>query len=371
MGAIQRSRWVWRVAVVSSVLLPLHGSVPTAAQDGYSVVWRDATDQIGGRWVASNPAQGFEATFTHEGVVVEIGGHAPLAIVLAGLSSGRGDSGNDLAPAVPAAEGRRVDYSRGSTTEWFANDSRGLEHGFVLETPPGEGVGPTFVSVALRGDIVALEEAGGQVIELTDGRSGIVRARYSELVVEDTSGRRLPSRMELRKQNGDQAVRLIYDDAGAIYPVRIDPMLTVASWTAEGFEGWAVLQGYGVSTAGDVNGDGFDDVIVGMPGWPEGSSQEGLILAYHGSASGLRPDSFDWYIVGYDYQYSFGFQVSDAGDVNADGFDDIIFSSHVPKAAYVVHGSPSGCSPGPLGAPRSSPGRLWWASASRSTRRAT
>ena len=45
--------------------------------------------------------------------------------------------------------------------------------------------------------------------------------------------------------------------------------------------------GYSVATAGDVNGDGFSDVIVGAPSYDNGESDEGAAFVYHGSGSGL------------------------------------------------------------------------------------
>ena len=47
-----------------------------------------------------------------------------------------------------------------------------------------------------------------------------------------------------------------------------------------------------VGTAGDVNGDGYADVIVGVPNYDEGQEDEGRAYVYHGSTAGLtRPRS--------------------------------------------------------------------------------
>ena len=45
--------------------------------------------------------------------------------------------------------------------------------------------------------------------------------------------------------------------------------------------------GSSVSGAGDVNGDGYADVIVGADQYGNGEIYEGAAFVYHGSASGI------------------------------------------------------------------------------------
>ncbi|MBK7434888.1 MAG: FG-GAP repeat protein [Chitinophagaceae bacterium] len=45
--------------------------------------------------------------------------------------------------------------------------------------------------------------------------------------------------------------------------------------------------GYSVAPAGDVNGDGYSDVLVGATGYSNGQGNEGEFLVYPGSASGV------------------------------------------------------------------------------------
>jgi hypothetical protein len=42
-----------------------------------------------------------------------------------------------------------------------------------------------------------------------------------------------------------------------------------------------------VSSAGDVNGDGYSDVVVGAKYYDNGQTNEGAAFVYHGSASGI------------------------------------------------------------------------------------
>ncbi len=82
------------------------------------------------------------------------------------------------------------------------------------------------------------------------------------------------------------------------------------------------------SHAGDVNGDGFDDLIAGV----QDGSNSGVSYLVLGQASGfpaMLSDSDDSIGVRLEQEQAgqFGYSVSDAGDVNGDGFEDVIVSA--------------------------------------------
>jgi hypothetical protein len=97
---------------------------------------------------------------------------------------------------------------------------------------------------------------------------------------------------------------------------------TTANWTGESDQAFA-LYGRSVDTAGDVNGDGFSDVLVGVSGFSNGQGSEGRTYLYLGSATGLASTS-SWTGEGNQVSASYGSSVSTAGDVNGDGYSDVI-----------------------------------------------
>ncbi len=86
--------------------------------------------------------------------------------------------------------------------------------------------------------------------------------------------------------------------------------------------------GHSVAYAGDVNGDGYDDVIAGAPGWGGFGSPfyipvQGRAYVYYGGPGG--PDgTSDWNRAGGDTDGEFGWSVAGLGDVNGDGYSDIM-----------------------------------------------
>jgi hypothetical protein len=117
-----------------------------------------------------------------------------------------------------------------------------------------------------------------------------------------------------------------------------------ADWTA--FQAQSAQFGFTVSSAGDVNGDGFDDVIVGANWYDNGEQDEGAAFLYLGGPIGLSP-VFHWHYESNQANEEFGTAVAGAGDVNGDGYDDVIIGANSPLPdmggkAYLFLGSPGG-----------------------------
>jgi len=103
------------------------------------------------------------------------------------------------------------------------------------------------------------------------------------------------------------------------------------------------LLGCSVATAGDVNGDGYADVIVGGYANDAGGANAGRAYVYYG---GPGADAVaDWTLTGAAAGDYFGFSVSGAGDVNGDGYADVVVGAYLNDTggadagrAYVFYG---------------------------------
>ena len=106
--------------------------------------------------------------------------------------------------------------------------------------------------------------------------------------------------------------------------------------------------GRSLSSAGDVNNDGIDDIIVGVPrptnGGPSPTGESYVIfgsrdIGQSGRLDPTRLNGSNGFKIKGERDFSqFGTSVSGAGDVNNDGIDDLLVGTEFSAFGYVVYG---------------------------------
>ena len=302
----------------------------------------------GGEFVAELPGAGLVARFGADGVRVGEANENSSPLTLRFTAWGREGAIRSIDATQPAlgacaptagmgADGecvRQLEYGHQGVTAWWIGIPGGVEQGWTMAEPPA-GVGDIVFETTIGG--ASALDADGDSAWFTDdaGRAWAV----SGVTAWDARGEPLAALLEA----GEGRLRVVVDASGAEWPVTVDPVYTTAATSLTGGAS-SDRFGWRASSAGDVNNDGYDDVIVGAPRY---SSSTGRVYVYHGSSTGLSTTATTTITGGLGGELV-GYCVAGAGDVNNDGYDDIIYGSYGYTSsrgrAYVHHGSASGIS---------------------------
>jgi uncharacterized protein (DUF2345 family) len=229
--------------------------LPTDAQPSMSETLGRALPEYhaqmrNGVFKAHNAQQTLSSDFSAEGVAIR-GGDVCWRIAFGGY--GYGVALTPSHAVAPTANLNRVEYHRGSLTEWYVNGPAGLEQGFTIRKPPSQPKGgPLTIVLFLSKDVTAAVDQNRTSLTLgaPDGKAEL---RYTGLSAADAAGKELPTWLEV------QGVRLLLrvSDVGALYPVVIDPWVQLAKLTAsDGATG--DIFGSSVSISGNT-------AVVGSP----------------------------------------------------------------------------------------------------------
>ena len=117
-------------------------------------------------------------------------------------------------------------------------------------------------------------------------------------------------------------------------------VIALLGWAASAFAGPGMLTGLeagdsfgaAVTGAGDVNGDGIPDFLVGAPGARGTAGITGTVSLYLGNTDSVFTTP-DLVLEGEVAGDAFGFAVASAGDVDGDGYDDFLVGA--PRADAV------------------------------------
>ena len=302
----------------------------------------------GGGWSAPNRSQGLR--LTADGSVARVSprqeGGTRWSLSLGLRAVGREGAMTAVVPGRVTVDGNRIESRREALglSEWYVNMRSGIEQGFTIDRRPaaGEKDSPLVLDLAYESGLEARRDETDGSILFSEKSAGTV-LRYENLAVADADGNSVEADLVLEPG----ALRIAIRDDGHPYPLVVDPTLVVPALTGLGDQ-YQEFFGASVAGAGDVNGDGFADVIVGAYRFDNGYFDEGRVFVFSGSSTGPSPIPA-WTADGNQTGAWFGYSVASAGDVNGDGYADVIVGArlydnfHIDEGrAYVYLGSSEG-----------------------------
>lgn len=248
-----------------------------------------------GHLIARNPGQQWSTEFDGRGFTITPDkGDWTWGLELTGY-------GNRTLPSGSSPlenEGKRITCQRDENlTEWFVNDSRGLEQGWDLRQRPEreDPVMPLHLHLSTRGKVQAQVSSSGDSVSFLQ-ESGANILTYGGLKAWDADGKQLAVRFE---QAGKANIRIAIEDQAARYPITIDPVAQQAFLKASDRASSAHF-GDAVAISGDT-------VVVGSP-------EAGRIYIFVRSGgtwiqqASLTASNITW-------SYDFGSSVAISGDI--------------------------------------------------------
>ena len=289
----------------------------------------------GQSYVLFGSDEGFDASFeladldgTNGFVIEGINQNDKLGFAVSHAGDINGDGLDDLIVGAPDADIRDDSSSVGQSYVVFGNDE-GFDASFELADLDGTN------GFVIDG-IDSFDQAGSSVSHAGDiNGDGI-----DDLIVG------APSAEPSTRGNRGQSYVVFGSGEGFEAIIELSDLLPENG--GDGSNGIVITgnnydnAGSSVSNAGDINGDGISDLIIGAPNFSSYNSGSGQAYVIFGSKEGFAPildladfDGSGLLLKGIDSFDKTGQSVSNAGDINGDGIDDLIVGAPDADASGV------------------------------------
>ncbi|MXP27181.1 hypothetical protein GRI39_14220 [Altererythrobacter indicus] len=253
------------------------------------------------------------------------------------VSASAGDDGGENAGEA---------YIIFGSTSGFGQDVDGRQVIDVTNLTPSEGV---IIQGAVKGDTLGTSSAIGDINN--DGYDDIIVGAQNNDDFDTSAG----------------AAYVIFGRAGSPGAVDATSRQVLSAANLSSGDGFIIYGEFGgdkfgrsVSGGADLNGDGYNDIVVSTTSNDVGGDNAGMVYVIYGSATGFGSSngqgsnvvdlstlqsSEGFIIQGADNGNSTGRALSMAGDLNGDGYGDLLIGSRTTAGqgrAYVIFGSADG-----------------------------
>ncbi|MBC8046186.1 MAG: FG-GAP repeat protein [Fimbriimonadaceae bacterium] len=217
---------------------------------------------------------------------------------------------------------KSIVYLSGNLKVEYLHEKNGVRQNFYIkQKPPGDG--PLKIALDIMTNLTALQIHSDEILFCEINQKGTFsHITYSGLKCWDNNLQPLFAELKLKE---NKVIEIIIDDENATYPITIDPISSTPVFTLLDEQSNSVF-GAEAQIAGDINNDGFEDLIVGAPDYDATYSSQGKVYLYLGSSTGFSLTPI-WTILGTSPYSDFGTKIERVGDINGDTYDDLFIGN--------------------------------------------